>query len=48
MGVSDAVEISIPADTDTAFTVTEIRAPWQFSPNSVAVDPAADKVVAVN
>lgn len=48
VGRSDAVQISIPADDATAFTVTEVRAPWQFSPNSAAVDPRADRVVGVN
>lgn len=48
IGRTDAVEISIPAQPDTAFTVTEVRAPWQFSPNTAVVDPAADRVVAVN
>lgn len=48
VGRDDAVEISIPADDATAFTVAEIRAPWQFSPNTAAVDPARDRVVSVD
>lgn len=48
VGRADAVQIAIPSDTDTAFTVTEVRAPWQFSPNTAVVDPTADRVVAVN
>ncbi|MFZ2512785.1 MAG: PepSY-associated TM helix domain-containing protein, partial [Gordonia sp. (in: high G+C Gram-positive bacteria)] len=48
VGGSDAVQISIPSDDTTAFTVTEVRAPWQFSPNSAAVDPRADQVIGVN
>lgn len=48
VGRTDAVEISIPAEADTAFTVTEVRAPWQFSPNTAVVDPARDAVVGVN
>ncbi len=48
VGTSDAVEIAIPADDTTAFTVTEVRAPWQFSPNSAAVDPVQTRVVDVN
>lgn len=48
VGRSDAVEITIPAEADTAFTVAEVRAPWQFSPNTAAVDPAHDRVVDVN
>ncbi|GAA4752750.1 PepSY-associated TM helix domain-containing protein [Gordonia alkaliphila] len=48
VGRADAVEISIPAEPDVAFTVTEVRAPWQFSPNTAVVDPAHDRVVAVN
>ncbi|UQE76045.1 PepSY domain-containing protein [Gordonia sp. PP30] len=48
VGRSDAVEISIPSDDDTAFTVAEVRAPWQFSPDTAAVDPSRDRVVAVD
>ena len=48
VGVDDAVEITLPADAQTAYTVTEIRAAGQFSPDSAAVDPATDTVVAVN
>lgn len=48
VGTSDAVEITIPAGPATAFTVTEVRAPWQFSPNSAAVDPAHLRVTAVD
>ena len=48
VGRDDAVEISIPADDQTAFTVTEVRAPWQFSPNSAAVDPSHGRVIGVN
>ncbi|MFW0784443.1 PepSY domain-containing protein [Gordonia sp. CPCC 206044] len=44
-GVHDKVEITIPASTDTAYTVTETRQPWQLSPNSVSVDGRSHSVV---
>ncbi|MFC3243889.1 PepSY-associated TM helix domain-containing protein [Gordonia humi] len=47
-GVSDGVEITLPADTRTAFTVTQVRRSWQFSTSSVAVDPSSDSVTSVN
>ena len=47
-GVGDGVEITLPAHASTAFTVTEVRRPWQFSPDAAAVDPATDTVVSVN
>ncbi|MCF8570361.1 PepSY domain-containing protein [Gordonia sp. HY002] len=47
-GVGDGVEITLPADASTAFTVTEVRRAWQFSPDAAAVDPATDTVVSVN
>lgn len=37
LGIDQAVEISIPTEHDVAYVVTESRAAWQFSPNSVAV-----------
>ncbi|MFT3663289.1 MAG: PepSY domain-containing protein [Gordonia sp. (in: high G+C Gram-positive bacteria)] len=48
VGRDEAVEITVPADEATAFTVTEIRAPWQFSPDTAVADPAHDRVVAVD
>ncbi|MDY6810150.1 MAG: PepSY domain-containing protein [Actinomycetota bacterium] len=44
-GVTDKVEIAVPADAQTAYKVTETREAWQLSPNSVAVDAASDQVV---
>ncbi|WP_235831528.1 PepSY-associated TM helix domain-containing protein [Gordonia zhaorongruii] len=46
-GLGTGVEITMPA-AGSAFTVTEVRAPWQFSPDAVAVDPAHDRVSATN
>lgn len=43
-----AVQIGYPASAGQAFTVTEVRAPWQFSPDSAAVDPDTGTVVDVN
>ncbi|MFM9378535.1 PepSY-associated TM helix domain-containing protein [Gordonia sp. VNK21] len=48
VGRSTAVQISIPEDAQTAFTVTEVRDAWQFSPDSAAVDPRTGTVVDVN
>lgn len=48
VGRDQAVEISLPADSGTAYTVTEIRAPGQFSPNTAVVDPNAQRVLAVD
>ncbi|MFD4368106.1 PepSY-associated TM helix domain-containing protein [Rhodococcus sp. NPDC058521] len=36
--VSGEVEVAIPADTDTAFEVEQTRQPWQFTPDSIAID----------
>ncbi len=50
-GVGDrgqAVEVAIPADERTAFTVTEVRAAGQFSPNTAVVDPVRQRVLAVD
>ncbi len=46
-GVTGAVEASIPASSDTAFTVAELRNPWVFSTDSIAVDGTSDRVVDV-
>ncbi|GAA3726375.1 PepSY-associated TM helix domain-containing protein [Gordonia hankookensis] len=48
IGVTDHVEVSVPTDTTTAFTVAETRQPWQFSPNSVSIDGANGHVVDVS
>lgn len=44
VGVGGHVEVSIPADTDTAFTVTQTRQPWVMSNNAVAVDGSTGRV----
>nr|WP_232016815.1 PepSY domain-containing protein [Gordonia insulae] len=41
-GIDGKVEVAIPESSDAAFTVTQTREAWQFSPNSVAVDGATD------
>ena len=47
-GVTAHVEVGVPADDRTAFTVTETRQPWQFTPDAVAVDGATGTVTDVN
>ncbi|WP_072687131.1 PepSY-associated TM helix domain-containing protein [Rhodococcus marinonascens] len=37
-GVDGAVEASIPATADTAFTVTQTRESWVFSTDTIAID----------
>ncbi|RWA20218.1 hypothetical protein MELE44368_18650 [Mycolicibacterium elephantis DSM 44368] len=37
-GIGGKVEVSIPAEAGTAFTVTQTRQPWVMSNNAVAVD----------
>ena len=44
-GLDGAVEVAIPTRAATAFTVTETRQPWQFTPDSVAVDIATGQIV---
>ncbi|GAC58224.1 hypothetical protein GOHSU_35_00190 [Gordonia hirsuta DSM 44140 = NBRC 16056] len=48
VGIGEAVQITIPGTPNTAFTVTEVRAPWQFSPDTAVVDPAHDRVISVD
>nr|WP_237421755.1 PepSY domain-containing protein [Gordonia sp. SID5947] len=48
VGVTDHVEVTLPTDETTAFTVAETRQPWQFSPNTVSVDGATGQVVDVS
>lgn len=43
-GLGGKVEISIPSDPDTAFTVAQTRQPWVLSNNSVAVDGATGAI----
>ncbi|WP_231855490.1 PepSY-associated TM helix domain-containing protein [Tsukamurella pseudospumae] len=37
-GITDKAEIGIPSVANKAFTVTEVRNAWQFSPNSIAIN----------
>ncbi|WP_027505510.1 PepSY-associated TM helix domain-containing protein [Rhodococcus sp. UNC23MFCrub1.1] len=45
--VTGAVEASIPASSDTAFRVVQLRDQWVFSTDSIAVDGASERVVDV-
>lgn len=47
-GIDGKVEISIPADQDTAFTVNETRQAWVLSNNAVAVDGATGQITDVS
>ncbi|MGB3603749.1 MAG: PepSY domain-containing protein [Gordonia sp. (in: high G+C Gram-positive bacteria)] len=47
-GVDGAVEVKIPADSKTAYVVSQRRVPWQTSSSSIAVDPARDAVVDIS
>ncbi|MFZ2526901.1 MAG: PepSY domain-containing protein [Rhodococcus sp. (in: high G+C Gram-positive bacteria)] len=47
-GVTEHVEVGVPADGHTAFTVTETRQPWQFTTDAVAVDGTTGTVTDVN
>lgn len=47
-GVGGAVEVTVPTDANTAFTVAQRRVPWQASNSSIAVDPSRDAVVDLN
>jgi uncharacterized iron-regulated membrane protein len=44
-GVGGPVEASIPAGTETAFTVAQTREPWVMSNNTVAVDGTTGQVI---
>lgn len=46
-GVGGDVEVSIPSDSQTAFTVAQTRQPWVMSNNAVAVDGATGRVTDV-
>lgn len=43
-GVGGHVEVTIPSDATTAFTVAQTREPWVMSNNTVAVDGATGQV----
>lgn len=43
-GVAGSVEVSIPSETGTAFTVAQTRQPWVMSNNTVAVDGRTGKI----
>lgn len=47
-GVGGRVEVSIPADPATAFTVAQTREPWVMSNNAVAVDGSTGQVTDVS
>ncbi|EKF24607.1 pepSY-associated TM helix family protein [Mycolicibacterium hassiacum DSM 44199] len=47
-GVGGKVEVSIPADRATAFTVTQTRQPWVLSNNAVAVDGTTGAITDVS
>ncbi|WP_068154772.1 PepSY-associated TM helix domain-containing protein [Rhodococcus phenolicus] len=47
-GVTDHVEVGVPAGEHTAFTVAETRQPWQFATDAVAVDGSTGAVTDVN
>ncbi|MCF6388013.1 PepSY domain-containing protein [Mycobacterium sp. MBM] len=46
-GIGGKVEVSIPPNADTAFTVTQTRQPWVMSNNSVAVNGDTGEVTDV-
>lgn len=43
-GITGPVEVSIPANAETAFTVAQTREPWVYSNNTIAIDGATQKV----
>lgn len=45
VGVTGAVEMTIPSEADTAMVVVQVRTPWQLETNSVAIDPADGSVI---
>ncbi|MBM7366923.1 PepSY domain-containing protein [Gordonia hydrophobica] len=47
-GVDGAVEVTVPTDDATAFTVAQRRVPWRASTSSITVDPSRDAVVDLN
>ncbi|OBK62454.1 PepSY-associated TM helix domain-containing protein [Mycolicibacterium fortuitum] len=47
-GVGGDVEVSIPRNPDTAFTVAQTRQPWVMSNNAVAVDGPSARVTDVS
>ncbi|OCB16652.1 peptidase [Mycolicibacterium porcinum] len=47
-GVGGEVEVSIPADPRTAFTVAQTRQPWVMSNNAVAVDGTSAAVTDIS
>ncbi|PQP41023.1 PepSY domain-containing protein [Mycolicibacterium austroafricanum] len=46
-GIGGKVEVSIPSEATTAFTVTQTRQPWVMSNNAVAVDGATGSITDV-
>ncbi|MFV8174278.1 PepSY-associated TM helix domain-containing protein [Mycolicibacterium peregrinum] len=47
-GVGGKVEVGIPANSHTAFTVAQTRQPWVMSNNAVAVDGTSAKVTDIS
>ncbi|MEW2483128.1 PepSY-associated TM helix domain-containing protein [Mycobacterium sp. NPDC049093] len=47
-GVGGNVEVGIPADPHTAFTVAQTRQPWVMSNNAVAIDGTSAKVTDIS
>lgn len=47
-GIDGAVEVTVPAASDTAFVVSQTRQPWVFSTSSVAVDANTNTIVDTN
>ncbi|QNG21134.1 PepSY domain-containing protein [Rhodococcus triatomae] len=47
-GLRSAVEVTFPATSEAAFVVSEVRQPWVFSNDSVAVDGATGEVTDVS
>jgi uncharacterized iron-regulated membrane protein len=43
-GITGPVEVSIPADAQTAFTVAQTRQPWVMSNNTIAIGGATQSV----
>ncbi|TSD94288.1 PepSY domain-containing protein [Skermania sp. ID1734] len=43
-GVTGAVEVTVPDRPGVAYTVTQTRQPWMFSPDAIAIDGATGTV----
>ncbi|WP_236077650.1 PepSY-associated TM helix domain-containing protein [Rhodococcus sp. P1Y] len=47
-GIDGKVEVTIPAEKDTAFVVAQTRQPWVLSTSSIAIDGSTNAVVDTN